>query len=234
MKKFISILLAAVLCLSFGTTAFAAEKDTSAVKEFNFAQYLESHKIVSRDDFLNVIKKYGNETAVESIESCKDDFSAYKGSDCKESFSYTIDYDNQLIYTDTTVKKDDVKESGAKATTYVTTASTQHEAYSWCGVHVFTVSTDGSFTRQAGSSCSVRTSHGYFNPAFLSLWNASTWINTGNYNTKKAYIDTYGTANLNLAVAQVLGITLNIQSVNYSLTLSCDSYGNVSASYSQS
>lgn len=233
MKKLISMLLAVVLCLSLGTVAFAAEEDTSAVKEFNFAEYLESHKIVTRDDFLNVIKEYGSETAVESIASCKDDFSAYKGTDYLETFSYTIDYDNQLIYTNTTVKKDVVKEGGEKATTYVTTASTQHEAYSWCGIHIFTVSTDGSFTRQPGSYCRVRTSHGYFNPAFLSLWNASTWISTGNYDTKKAYIDTYGTANLNFAVAQVLGITLNIQSVNYSLVLTCDSYGNVSGSYSQ-
>lgn len=238
MKRLIALVMV-IVCFSATVGASAStntEKKTFDDYDNTFIQELSRKEIKNRDDFEKAVKRtalsYGRNLEIESVSE-----KVEVKNDYEEEFCYSIDYDNKLVIAETKRTKQVPKAGAAKApraTTYITTASAEKEVYSWAGIHIYTVSTDGQFEWQSGRYCNVISSHGYFNPAFLSLWEASVWVNTGNYSSTYAYVNTYGTANLNLGIAQVLGITVNIQSFNYSQVLTCDSYGNVSASYSES
>lgn len=225
-KRLTCFALSAIMAMSISITAFANEININTeTNSFNLAEYLQKNPVSSKTEFISAILNNGDSTAIESIDTSD----LTKTTSENDKFEYVINKDEQMIY----IKTISVKEesSSTRASTYINNASATYEGYSWLGVHVFTVTTKGTFQYNKSSYCDVIKSEGYFNPAFLSLWNASTWINNGNYSKSKAYIDTYGTANLNFSVAQILGLTLNLQSVNYNLELTCDTYGNVDGTW---
>ena len=231
MKKFISIILSLLMLFTMSVTAFAAEQPESQTNtDFNLIEYLKENPVSTKSEFLSAILENGSDLAVASISSAVP-ASTQNGT---EEFSYIIDEESQLVYVKTLWKGEEkqVQTTKAAGTVWQVDASTQYEAYSIVGIHVFTVTTSGTFEYDMSSYCKVIKSQGFFNPAFLSLWSASTWISPGNYTTKSAYIDTYGTANLNFSIAEILGITLNFQSVNYTLELTCDHMGVLDAWYS--
>lgn len=116
------------------------------------------------------------------------------------------------------------------ASTYTVTGTAKATSYSWVGMKIWTVTTNYEFQYTEGVSVSHITHTGYFNPSILSLWKSSPWMD--NYMSGgKAVASTYGTANLNFTLAQILGLDFNLQTVNYNLKVYSDNYGNISATY---
>ena len=231
MKKIISGILALTLTIGCSLPSFAAEsKSPEKSQNLNLIEYLEENPVTTEEEFLNIITEHGNDLAISSISNEPKESS----NDSTEEFSYFIDEENQMVYTQTLKTSDEVPvttESRTSRTIWQRKATTEYKGYSVIGIHIYTVTTEGTFQYDKQSYCKAVKSNGYFNPAFLSLWQASAWISDGNYTTSKAYVETYGTANLNLAIAEIIGITVNFQSINYSLELTCDKMGNCHGYY---
>lgn len=237
MKKLASCILALVLLIGCFVPASAADielKTAPNKSDFNLIEYLKNTPVATEAEFLAIISENGGELAISSIQS----EATHSTTNETEQFSYFIDEENQTVHTTTIncgeevlVKPDALTRSTVSL--WQRTASAEHKAYSVVGIHIYTVSADAIFQYDKQSFCNVIQSHGYFNPAFLSLWSASTWISDGNYSVKKAYSETYGTANLNFGIAEIIGITLNFQTVNYSLQLNCDYTGDCTGYYKE-
>lgn len=124
-------------------------------------------------------------------------------------FDLEIDYDNMIVSTLVMRETTGDRSHGV-------TDSASKSYYNNNGIKIFTVNVQGSFSYTTGS-CTTTSVSGSFNPAFLSLWTSTPTISSGNINTRKAYARISGTA------------TCGSNSMNYSLTLTCDDSGHTSS-----
>jgi hypothetical protein len=241
-KKIFNVFLSAFLTLTLifglGTTALAKSPAESASNEtnFNLAEYLTYNPVNSESEFISVILNKGSDEAIESL----DNNNTILTSTIKEDFSYTIDMENQIIYTTTIAYGKETPISPSKTTAnevartvWQNTGTATHKGYSWTGIPIYTITTSGTFQYDNSTFCNVIKSNGFFTPAYFSLWDSETSVNSGQYSNTKAYAESYGTASLNMAIADLVGIDIKIQSFSYSLELNCDKYGNFDYDYKE-
>lgn len=212
--------------------AEAENQENYSVSEFDMQNYLNSYPVDTAEEFVGIIETYGDEKSVENIEDFKAEIENYCNDEYNQNFTYHYDTENQLIITSAIYEKiDDSKmraKSGSKNFISI------NSVFSKAGSHIYTVTGEATFYYNNDVSCSVSSAVGYFNPASMSAWTGSVSVDKGNKNAKSAYVSVYGTANLNLAIAEILGLTVNIQSANFLLTLTCDSQGNTASTFSNS
>lgn len=230
LSKLFTLMLVCAFTLCSTITVSAAKQPETTVSKFNLIEYLKKNPVSTREEFLYIIEN-GNSNNIAS-------FSVpyiSSSTESNELFSYVIDEENQLVYTKTLQYGEEsiVQSARASKTIYQNTGTVQHETYSDIGLHLFTVTTEGTFQYDKSSYCECIASHGFFNPAFLGLYDSSPWISNGNYSATKAYVDTYGTANLDFTISKTLGLEINLHSANYSLELTCNYMGEFEGFYSQ-
>lgn len=110
-----------------------------------------------------------------------------------------------------------IKNSGTK----------EFNSYGMSGYILFTVTQEYCFTIKNPSGRGVVTcdyGRGYIAPGFLSMWTGNVWTNT--YTNK---VETYGTASWSVPLANLIGVNVNIQSINYTAFTTCDPMGEVSS-----
>ena len=234
MKRFLSVLMICTFVFTMALPVMAVETEPTDQTEesFDLIEYLEDHTVRTQSDFFDVIEYYGNDEAADSIVGCKAEWEKHKSEYSAESFTYQVDVENQLVYTTTVHSKD--TNSSARYVGKQKSVAVSKTVYSSSGIRLFYVEGHATFNYLSGVSSEAVSGEGYFNPAVLSAWTGSVAVDKGNYSATKAFVKVYGTANLNLGVAEILGLQLNIQSVNFVLTITCDSDGNVEDFYSQS
>lgn len=230
MKRLLVGMTTALMMMG-SASVFAADvkKSVPSSNSFNMVEYLQSNNVTSEEEFESVILANGSDSAVESL-SLETKYSTSDTMCTNDDFSYRIDEESQTIIT--TTKKSNSESNNIRSSLWLTTTEYEASVYSWCGIEVFTVTTYGEFLHKPSSFVDVQKSRGYFNPSFLSLWTGSEWTDTGNnYNNTKAYVETRGTANLSLSIADILGLSFNWQTANYALEVTCDTYGNTYADF---
>ena len=171
--------------------------DVNGTGEFNLIEYCETHEIQSKEEFQSILDYYVPQGGQD------DDPDPIEGEEI--SFEIRIDYDSQTV---TTVTLYEI--IGNRATK---SGSVSADTYSSVGIKLFTVTTNGSFN-YTSSNVYTTSASGSFNPATLSPWTSTPTISSGKVNGK-AYARTSGTATF-------LG-----SSISYSLTLTCDTSGNL-------
>lgn len=171
--------------------------DASDVQPFSLVDYVSTHEISSQAELNAILEQYCSlyyEPVVFENEI---------------SFQIGIDYENMLVYT--TVVEELAQTRGTKSGK----ATTNY--YSDSGAIVFTITIEGNFTYSTTEARTLSASGSYSKP-FLSAWNSTPTISSGNFYPTLAYARISGTA------TSIFG------SQNYSLTLKCDNNGNLSAS----
>jgi len=124
------------------------------------------------------------------------------------SFQLYVDYENNMVVT--IVVEDISQTRGSKA------GRADKAYYSDAGVEIFTIVVEGRFN-YTSTQCTTYSASGSFNPSLMSSWTSTPTIYSGNYSPTCAYARTAGTAHY------------LYMSVSYSLSLSCDTNGNLSA-----
>lgn len=125
--------------------------------------------------------------------------------DCIVSFDIDVDYENMVVIVTTMRESTSTRATGASN-------SASKSYYSSGGQKLFTITVNGSFSFASGS-CTTTAASGTYNKASLSIWTSSPSVSRGNINSRIAYARIYGTA------------TNGVNSMNYSLTLTCNDSG---------
>ncbi|MBR2749704.1 MAG: hypothetical protein IKD90_01060 [Clostridiales bacterium] len=124
------------------------------------------------------------------------------------SFQLYVDYDSTMVVV--IVVEDNLLTRGTKS------GSANKIYYSNAGTEVFTVVAEGTFY-YSSTQCNTYSASGRFVPSTLSFWTSTPTIYSGNYSPTCAYAKTAGTAHWLSS------------SISYSLSLSCDTNGNLNA-----
>ncbi|MBR3057401.1 MAG: hypothetical protein IKG93_05465 [Clostridiales bacterium] len=123
------------------------------------------------------------------------------------SFQVYVDYENNMVVT--AVVEDISQTRGSK------TGRADKAYYSDAGVEIFTIVVEGRFY-YTSTQCTTYSASGSFNPSPMSSWTSTPTIYSGNYSPTCAYAKTAGTAHYLSS------------SISYSVSLSCDTNGNLS------
>ena len=197
MKKVLAATLtAAMMCITGGTLNPPIQADEA---EFSLINYLETHEVVSYEEFVEVIQTYS------PLSTDEPDVDPDKVS----YFDIDIDYEDGVVSVITMGEAVYDRSQGAS-----NTATKSY--YSENGIKQFTISVSGTFS-YSGGSCSCISRTGSFTKPIYSLWTSTPTISSGNINASKAYAKIYGTA------------TNSVNTRSYSLTLTCDDTGTFSS-----
>lgn len=223
MKKLLSCLLVFILAFSFATPAFAITSDEAVnTSEFNLVEYLKGNPVSTREEFDDILIEHGGR-----VEGFLDPY----GGAGKESFSYEIDEENQLVYVTTVWCNEltpDISAFSAQADRVHRTHCTA-ESYILSGlVPVAEVSAEGWFRYDDSTFCEVSEPEGYFKPTLGSMWSGSAWIDSGNSTSKIAYVKVYGTATSPITMP-IVGIPKQVGQFNYSYKFEVNQNGEGSA-----
>lgn len=237
MKKTFILAIVLMMIISTYSVSFANEPPKEIKEEFNLIEYLENNELGSIAELEEIIlEKSTNDEVLKSINTVAVKAITRK-LDKVEEFTIEIDKENELLYVTEIVSSEievpkmfERTVELARSTIYSKRSTSTQSAYSWAGVKIFSVITEGRFEYDKSSYCKVIDSEGYFVEPFLGLWNSVCSVSDRDLGTT-AYVKTYGTANLNLGIAEIFGINLNFQTCRYNLQLTCDRYGSVSTSW---
>lgn len=104
----------------------------------------------------------------------------------------------------------------------------EFKKYSWLGLKIFKITVKGNFYYN-GEEAKAKLKSASFNKPFYSIWDVGSW-STGSYDSSSssdAEIYGYGDAELNVPVADKLGIDLSVQSFSVEARITCDENGNI-------
>ena len=195
MKKALATLLTVSVLFVMG--GWTSTRNNGTETDVSLIGYLETHEVDSYGEFIRVLETISSEP-IDEEEDIGD----------VTSFSIDIDYDNMIVSVLT------MSAASNNRTTATNTASKSY--YTDSGIKIFTISVTGTFSYSTGS-CTTTSASGSYKKAFLSLWNSTPTISSGNITTKKAYARISGTA------------TSGSNSISYSLTLTCNDSGTFSS-----
>lgn len=196
MKRIMAILLTIIALCVIGGASDPPNQDGQT--GFDLISYLETHNVGSYEEFLDIIRS----VSPESIDEDDDPEGV-------TYFDIEIDYTNMIVSVMTLREATYNRANGASN-------SVSRSYYASSGLKIFTIKVSGTFSYITGS-CSTVSASGSYTRAFLSTWNSTPTISSGNITTSKAYARISGTA------------TSGANSMTYALTLTCDDSGNFSS-----
>ena len=242
MKKLFTFALALMLITSTFTGSYAQASSLHTENNFNLLAYLESHDVHSIAELESVIARNTSDPEIhKSLDTLapKAMFSTLSNNEKIEEFKLEIDPQNELVVVTQVISTENAQPllnkmalASTRATIYSKGATATKKVYSAVGMKIFTVKSEGEFQYDKSSYCKVTEAEGYFTSSFMSMWDSNCWIDDRDLGST-AYVKTYGTANLKLSVAEVLGINLTFQTIEYKLKLICDKYGNITSDWSE-
>lgn len=110
------------------------------------------------------------------------------------------------------------------------TGTEDFNAYSIVGNVLFKVSIKYDFS-VSSNYVSVREGKGFISPGFLSMWTGNIWTDKSN-GQSRASVNSYGTASWSIPIANIIGINVNVQSINYDAFVYCSNRGSVTSNIS--
>lgn|GEM_PF-2295072 len=188
-KSLIGILVISITLLG-NIVAVHADDDRS----FSLIEYCEEHQINTQEEFNYVLTTYCGISS---------EFLDYDTD--YEYFCVDVDQENDCVVV--------IKMEKISATREQTVSNSAKKNYfDSNGNKIFTIRVEGTFMFTIGW-CACTSSSGSFTKPFLSPWNSTPTISSGNTSATKAYALISGTAT-------ALGL-----SRSYTLTLTCDNTG---------
>ena len=204
MKRFIGVLVAITMLISMFGNALCAE-----VEDFNLIEYLQINEVSSREELMSVISFECNSSVVGMCTYPQAYACALNEQEV--SFNIEIDYDNQIVIVDTIYE--------TNASTYTTSGRAFRDVCSSQGNLLFTIEVNGVFARTSQTVTATSVTGSFYRPAG-SNWNSSPSLTKGFISRTKAYARISGVA------------STGSESMNYTLTLMCDTSGTLTSSFS--
>ncbi len=230
-QRIFSFVVAMVMMIGIVVPSYADKTLASNIENkdaFNLIEYVDNNKVHSISELENIIAINSNDERV--LKSLNNDFSSRLAQNNEKVDDFKIEIDrknNNIIVTEVKSKENKNMCNMQRKIYYTKRAYAKKNVYSSAGFKIFTVKTKGEFEYDRESYCKINEAEGYFNSSFLSIWDSNCWVDDRELGNR-AYVKTYGTANLKVSVAQILGINLTFQTADYSLKLYCNKYGTIS------
>lgn len=248
MKKIFSMITLIAIIVSCSTSAFAGISET----EVGSNPFLEQNYA---GNLVNELRKidFNDEEKVEktlelfyqsnkSINSCKNSIYSTRESQSSEKTEYMLDKETKVIFDSvenfgimTIITEDNENKEFTKNIVRSSRSSAIHrsqgtkkfKSYGLLGNTLFTVKIKYKF-RAANDIVEVKEGKCWITPGFLSVWTGNVWTekNPGTA-SEAANVNSYGTASWSVPLSELVGVPLNVQSVDYDAYVYFDNNGKV-------